>query len=147
MDLYSLHASMEAVVSYLRQIDPDAALAERLPDPPHRGAPGATGTPDAIYARGIGNFMHLTGVPLQFAVSFGLLAFSSFVFDSLVVCSRLGRYVLEEMTGRIRAVVGNRPVHRHVVDGFDQSVAVEDQRVAGRHPRHLHWCAACDSRR
>ena len=26
MDLYSLHASMEAVVSYLRQIDPDAAL-------------------------------------------------------------------------------------------------------------------------
>ena len=57
------------------------------------------GKPDAVYARGIGNFMHLTGVPLQFAVSFGLLAFSSFVFDTLDVCTRLGRYVLQEMTG------------------------------------------------
>jgi carbon starvation protein len=55
--------------------------------------------PDSIYARGIGNFMNLCGVPLQFAVSFGLLAFSSFVFDTLDVCTRLGRYVLQEMTG------------------------------------------------
>ena len=35
----------------------------------------------------------------MFAVSFGLLAFSSFVFDTLDVCTRLGRYVLQEMTG------------------------------------------------
>jgi carbon starvation protein len=32
-------------------------------------------------------------------VSFGLLAFSSFVFDTLDVCTRLGRYVLQEITG------------------------------------------------
>jgi carbon starvation protein len=55
--------------------------------------------PDAIYARGIGNFMHLCGIPVQFAIGFGLLAFSSFVFDTLDVCTRLGRYVLQEMTG------------------------------------------------
>lgn len=57
------------------------------------------GSPDAIYARGIGNFMHLVGINPYFAVSFGLLAFSSFVFDTLDVCTRLGRYVLQELTG------------------------------------------------
>jgi carbon starvation protein len=62
-------------------------------------------SPDAIYARGIGNFMHLCGVPMQFAVGFGLLAFSSFVFDTLDVCTRLGRYVLQEMTG-LRGLAG-----------------------------------------
>jgi carbon starvation protein len=63
------------------------------------GAGAGRGGPDAIYARGIGNFMNLCGVPMQFAVGFGLLAFSSFVFDTLDVCTRLGRYVLQEMTG------------------------------------------------
>lgn len=63
-------------------------------------APGSkAGTPDAIYARGIGNFMNLLGIDMTFAVGFGLLAFSSFVFDTLDVCTRLGRYVLQEMTG------------------------------------------------
>jgi carbon starvation protein len=63
-------------------------------------APGTkAGNPDAVYARGIGNFMHLCGIPMYFAVSFGLLAFSSFVFDTLDVCTRLGRYVLQEITG------------------------------------------------
>lgn len=62
----------------------------RLPD-------GAT--PDAIYARGIGNFMSLLGIPMHFAIGFGLLAFSSFVFDTLDVCTRLGRYVVQEMFG------------------------------------------------
>ncbi|MGB7159001.1 MAG: carbon starvation CstA family protein [Tepidisphaeraceae bacterium] len=56
-------------------------------------------SPDAVYARGIGNFMSLVGVNMNFAIGFGLLAFSSFVFDTLDVCTRLGRYVLQEMTG------------------------------------------------
>jgi carbon starvation protein len=60
---------------------------------------GSTGKPDAIYARGIGNFMRICGIPMEFGVTFGLLAFSSFVFDTLDVCTRLGRYVLQEMTG------------------------------------------------
>jgi carbon starvation protein len=62
-------------------------------------AAGTTGNPANIYARGIGNFMRILGIPMQFAVTFGLLAFSSFVFDTLDVCTRLGRYVLQEITG------------------------------------------------
>lgn len=61
--------------------------------------------PDAIYARGIGNFMSLVGIPETFAVGFGLLAFSSFVFDTLDVCTRLGRYVFQELTG-LRGITG-----------------------------------------
>jgi carbon starvation protein len=60
-----------------------------------RGA--AAGNPDLIYARGIGTFMSQVGIDLRFAVGFGLLAFSSFVFDTLDVCTRLGRYVLQEI--------------------------------------------------
>lgn len=61
--------------------------------------PGTTGKPDAIYARGIGNFMSMLNIDIRFAIAFGLLAFSSFVFDTLDVCTRLGRYVLQEITG------------------------------------------------
>jgi carbon starvation protein len=63
------------------------------------------GTPDAVFARGVGNFMSQLGIPLSFAVLFGLLAFSSFVFDTLDVCTRLGRYVFQELTG-LRGLVG-----------------------------------------
>jgi carbon starvation protein len=62
-------------------------------------APGTTGKADAIYARGIGNFMSMVGIDMRFAIGFGLLAFSSFVFDTMDVCTRLGRYVLQEITG------------------------------------------------
>lgn len=61
--------------------------------------------PDAIYAGGIGAFMRQLGIPWTFAVGFGLLAFSSFVFDTLDVCTRLGRYVFQELTG-LRGLVG-----------------------------------------
>lgn len=57
------------------------------------------GTPDAVFAQGIGTFLGHLGVPVAFAVTFGLLAFSTFVFDTLDVCTRLGRYVFQEMTG------------------------------------------------
>lgn len=57
------------------------------------------GTPDVIYAQGTANFMSLLGISRQFALGFGLLAFSSFVFDTLDVCTRLGRYVFQELTG------------------------------------------------
>lgn len=69
-------------------------------------APGTkTGSPDTVYARGLGSFMNLCGIPLYFAISFGLLAFSSFVFDTLDVCTRLGRYVMQEMLG-IKGLAG-----------------------------------------
>jgi len=57
------------------------------------------GAPDLVYAHGIANFMGFIGIDKQFALGFGLLAFSSFVFDTLDVCTRLGRYVFQELTG------------------------------------------------
>ena len=38
-------------------------------------------------------------VPQAFAVSFGLMAFTTFVYDTLDVCTRLGRYIIQELTG------------------------------------------------
>ncbi len=63
-------------------------------------APGAKVTsPEVVYARGLGNFMQFCGIPIEFAIGFGLLAFSSFVFDTMDVCTRLGRYVMQEFIG------------------------------------------------
>jgi len=72
---------------------------------PESGAGAGVGKPDAIYARGLGRFMELCGIPLQFAIGFGLLAFSSFVFDTLDVCTRLGRYVMQELLG-VKGMMG-----------------------------------------
>ena len=55
--------------------------------------------PDAIFAQGIGRFASFMGVPIEFAITFGLLAFSTFIFDTLDVCTRLGRYIFEELIG------------------------------------------------
>lgn len=61
---------------------------------------GAAGLqPNFIYARGIGGFLEVLGVPASFGVSFGLLAFTTFVYDTLDVCTRLGRYIVQELTG------------------------------------------------
>src|SRR6185369_3793428 len=48
---------------------------------------------------GIGSFMEVIGVPAALGVSFGLMAFTTFVYDTLDVCTRLGRYILQELTG------------------------------------------------
>lgn len=57
------------------------------------------GKPNYIYAQGIGSFLSTIHVPASFAISFGLLAFTTFVYDTLDVCTRLGRYILQELTG------------------------------------------------
>jgi carbon starvation protein len=60
--------------------------------------------PNFLYALGIGSFLGVLGVPASFAVSFALMAFTTFVYDTLDVCTRLGRYIIEELTGwRTRA--------------------------------------------
>ncbi len=61
----------------------------------------ATGTPGEVYGRGIGEFLTvvLGRDQLLFATVFGTMAFSTFVFDTLDVATRLGRYVLQELTG------------------------------------------------
>ncbi len=67
--------------------------------------------PNLIYAQGIGSLLeqfsafvrargwssfHLSG---QLTVSFALMAFTTFVYDTLDVCTRLGRYIIQELTG------------------------------------------------
>lgn len=36
---------------------------------------------------------------MTLGISFGLLAFTTFVYDTLDVCTRLGRYIMQELTG------------------------------------------------
>ena len=61
--------------------------------------PLAKKLPNFVYAFGQGRFLEALGVPLTFAISFGLLAFTTFVYDTLDICTRLGRYIVEELTG------------------------------------------------
>jgi|SRR3990170_1262122 len=58
----------------------------------------AKGKPDEIYANGISNFLSIFKINRDFAMSFGLLAFATFIYDTLDVCTRLGRYVFQELT-------------------------------------------------
>ncbi|MDP1797114.1 MAG: carbon starvation CstA family protein [Planctomycetaceae bacterium] len=55
--------------------------------------------PNLIYATGIGSFLKVFGIPPQLAVSFALMAFTTFVYDTLDVCTRLGRFIIQELTG------------------------------------------------
>jgi carbon starvation protein len=65
--------------------------------------------PGTIYGQGLGRFLTLIigDQHLMFATTFGAMAFSTFVFDTLDVNTRLGRYVLQELfgwTGRVGAI-------------------------------------------
>jgi len=55
-------------------------------------------SPNFIYANGLGSFMALIGISKAFGISFGLMAFTTFVYDTLDVCTRLGRYIFQEIT-------------------------------------------------
>ncbi|HEX5054536.1 MAG TPA: carbon starvation CstA family protein [Planctomycetota bacterium] len=73
------------------------------------GSAAASMGPEKVFGVGIGSFLHQLGVPLQFAVTFGMLAFATFVYDTLDVCTRLARYLFTEFTGwrtRTAGVVG-----------------------------------------
>ena len=76
------------------------------------GAEAARGvSPGKIYGNGIGEFLTLVigRQNLPFAVTFGAMAFSTFVFDTLDVSLRLGRYIVQELLGikgRVGALVG-----------------------------------------
>ena len=58
-----------------------------------------TKSPNFVYASGIGAFMNLIGIAPAFGISFGLMAFTTFVYDTLDICTRLGRYIIQELTG------------------------------------------------
>ncbi len=75
-------------------------------------------SPNFVYSSGIGAFMEKFGIPKSFGVAFGLMAFTTFVYDTLDVCTRLGRYIFQELTGMKgiwgkvlgTAVIGGTPV-------------------------------------
>ena len=41
----------------------------------------------------------VVGIDPVLGISFGLMAFTTFVYDTLDVCTRLGRYIVQELTG------------------------------------------------
>jgi carbon starvation protein len=57
--------------------------------------------PGKIYGDGLGKFLTVVigKDHYVFAATFGAMAFSTFIFDTLDVSTRLGRYVLEELIG------------------------------------------------
>jgi len=57
--------------------------------------------PGLVYGEGLGRFLAVVVGPehLTFATTFGAMAFSTFVFDTLDVSTRLGRYILQELFG------------------------------------------------
>ncbi|MBI4656921.1 MAG: carbon starvation protein A [Elusimicrobia bacterium] len=55
--------------------------------------------PNLIYANGIARYMELAGLDFNASISFALLAFSTFVYDTLDVCTRLARYIVQELFG------------------------------------------------
>lgn len=61
-----------------------------------------------VYGIGLGRFFAvvLGQEHLPFAITFGAMAFSTFVFDTLDVTTRLGRYIVQELTG-LKGVVGS----------------------------------------
>src|SRR3989338_4660228 len=56
-------------------------------------------SPDRIYAEGLSRFVGHFGVPREFARSFALLAFTTFIYDTLDVATRLARYIFQELVG------------------------------------------------
>lgn len=55
--------------------------------------------PNLLYAQGIAKYMGLIKIDYNLALGFALLAFSTFVYDTLDVCTRLARYIFQELTG------------------------------------------------
>ncbi len=63
------------------------------------GDPNLALGPDRIYANGLARFVERFGIDADLARSFALLAFATFIYDTLDVSTRLGRYMLQELMG------------------------------------------------
>lgn len=66
--------------------------------------------PTFVFARGIGTLLAAVGIPASLGVHFGALAVSTFLLTTLDTCTRLARYVVEELLrlrrGSATAVIG-----------------------------------------
>jgi carbon starvation protein len=63
------------------------------------GSAGVKEQPDRIFAGGVAAFIHVFGIDLELARSFALLTFTTFIYDTLDVATRLGRYLFQELIG------------------------------------------------
>ncbi len=75
-------------------------------------SPTTQAKPGAMYAQGLGNFLSLIigddPYNKNIAVTFGAMALSTFIFDTIDSGTRLGRYVLQELfdtRGKVSAVL------------------------------------------
>lgn len=64
-----------------------------------KGVEALKSDPNLIYANGLASYSALFGVGFNFAFVFALLAFSTFVYDTLDVSTRLARYIFQEIMG------------------------------------------------
>jgi len=64
-----------------------------------KGDPLLKSDPNFIFAKALSGYLGIAGVGGHIALSFALLAFSTFVYDTLDVCTRLARYILQELFG------------------------------------------------
>lgn len=93
------------------------------------GSEAASADPNLIYARGVGNFLGVFGIDPGFAVAFGLLAFTTFVYDTLDVSTRLGRYIFQELFGvRGRAMAWVATLATLILPAFFMSATLHDAR-------------------
>lgn len=60
---------------------------------------GKLGTPAATFAKGVAEFMASFGIPFQAGNVFITLAYSAFALTSLDTATRIGRYLLQELSG------------------------------------------------
>lgn len=64
-----------------------------------KGDPMLKSDPNVIYANGLAKYMGILGIDFKLALTFALMAFATFVYDTLDVCTRLSRYVVQELFG------------------------------------------------
>jgi len=97
---------VEGFVAFIALVTVMIAFGDSLVGPDGKNLPAGK-----IYGNGIGSFLAtiIGQENLKFAVTFGAMAFSTFVFDTLDVTMRLGRYLIQELIGipgRLGAFVG-----------------------------------------
>jgi len=80
------------------------AIATFMLAPAHLPGTTAALDPSSIFATGIASFAAELGIPVHLGLQFGFLALATFIYDTLDVCARLGRHILQELwrglTGR-----------------------------------------------
>lgn len=55
--------------------------------------------PTAVFAGGMGRFLSAIGVPAEMGTHFGFLALSTFLLTTLDTCTRIARYIFQELFG------------------------------------------------